>query len=222
MTRTKSASALATSLLVASLALGSAPAGAALVWDWSPLTTGGTVTSDNWSNYNPGQHFAERVSFAAATSIDGIDIYNNAAWGAVGSPVVVTIWANSGGQPGNVLAQHQTTVTIADTDGAVGQQQHRLHADFAAFLMSAGVDYWIGMAGAGESLTQTGLQGVAGGDSRMAQFNSNDVFSYFTDVSVGDMAFRLHGDAGAVPAPLTAALVLAGLAAAGATRRRRG
>jgi len=208
--------------LATALALGSAASHAAIVWDWSPQATGGTVTSDNWSNESPGQHFAERVSFAAATSITGIDIYNNAAWGTFGTAVKITIWENSGGQPGNVLAQYQTSVTIADTDGAVGGQQHRLHADFAAFAMAANVDYWIGMAGDGTSLTQTGLQGVAGGDSRMAQFNSNDVFSYFTDVSVGDMAFRLHGDAGAVPAPLTASLVLAGLAAAGATRRRQG
>jgi hypothetical protein len=102
-----------------------------------------------------------------------------------------------------------------------GTGNNRKYADFSGFDMLANVDYWIGMAGDGVSLTQTGLTGVAGGDSRMAQFNNNDTFSYFTSTGVGDMAFVLYGNASAVPEPATLALMGLGLAGIGFARKKK-
>jgi hypothetical protein len=202
------------------LALGAAAAQAGVVLDWSPQATGGTVTNDYWTNMSPGQHFAEHVKFNASTAINGIDIFDGKNLGNVGSGAKVTIWSNAGAQPGGVLASYTTTISIADTSGTVNQNEQRLHADFSDFVMLAGVDYWIGMSGFGTVFTQTGLNGVAGGDGRMAQFNSNDSFSYFA--TIGDMAFRLYGQSANIPEPATLALTgLALLGVAGVRRQRK-
>ncbi len=203
--------------ILAVLVTGAAEA-STIVWDWSPQTTGGSVTSDNWSNDNPGQHFAEAVQFGYNVAVNGIDIYNSSSFGSVGQAVVVTIWQDASGQPGSVLGRFSTTIAAIDSDGAVSGNT-RKHADFSDFTMLAGTIYWIGMAGDYTTLTQTGLLNVSGGDSMMAQFNWNDTFSHFTDTSVGDMAFRLYGDRSSVPEPST--MLLFGLSLMGLAGFRR-
>jgi len=195
---------LVRAVIAGTVCLASLPALAfGVVWDLSPATTGGTVSSNSWSNERPGQHFAEWVNIPTATAISGIDIYLATGSGGVGSPVVITIWNDAGGLPGTVAAQYFTTVNADDLEGA-SAGNHRLHADFPPFLLQASVVYWIGMAGDNVNLVQTGLLGVGPpGDSRMAQFSSDDTFSYFTQTSVGDMAFRLFGQ------PVTATGTLA-------------
>ena len=190
-----------------------------IVWDWSPLATGGTVTNNFWTNRNPGQHFGEVVSFPETMLIDGIDIYGGTTYGEVGSPVVVTVWQDSAGTPGGVLAQFNTTISAIDSvEASAGN--HRMHADFAGIDMLANVDYWIGMAGdnsLGVTLVQTGLSGVPGGDGKVARFDGGDTFSTFaTDVQ--DMSFRLYGT---IPEPATIALFGIGLAGLGFSRRRK-
>lgn len=188
-----------------------------MVWDYSPATTGGTVTNDYWTNQYPGQHFADNVSFAAATIISGMDIYNAADFGNLGDVAHVTIWADNSNAPGAIIADFLTTVTAIDSVGAYAGE-HRMHADISGFSMAAGTTYWIGMAPSTALWTQTGLNGVAGGDGRMAFFIGS---AFNRPADIGDMAFRLYATDGTVPEPASMALFGLALLGLGAARRRR-
>jgi len=214
--------ALINCLTVAALGMGALPAFASsVVWDWSPATTGATITSDGWTNQYPGQHFGEMVSFGADTTIDGMDIYSSDGFGVAGSPAKITVWADNAGAPAAILAQFSVSLSAVDSLGASAGET-RKHADFGGFTMLANTNYWIGMAGDGLDLTQTGLQGVSGGDSKMAQFGSFGTFDFFTGPDVGDMAFRLYGNAPAsTPEPSTLSLALLSLGGIYLNRRKQ-
>lgn len=156
-------------------------------------------------------------------------IYADLQYGGKGTEVIISIWDNFEGKPRDVLKSFMSTITEVDFDGAltetideqlVGNQ--RFFASIVdPYTMLSDTTYWIGMSGIrNDSLTQTGLFEVSGGDSKMALFYDGVNFQDFA-VITGDMAFRLYGSP--VPEPSTALLLgigLIGTALAGRRMRR--
>lgn len=221
--RIKRASALAF-LAVCAWGATSPAAASPILLDWSPQALLGETSGNAYSNINRGQHFAEAVSFAVNTLVDGMAIYSGHAYGSVGTLVDIAIWADEAGRPGALLGRFGSMIDSVDSDGA-GNGNLRKHAQFAGFTMAADVSYWIGMAGHTVELAQAAVRGADGGDGQMAQFTGSG--SYLGQTGVGDMAFRLYGTALGpaqhVAIPLPGTLPLFGLAGVGllALRRRR-
>lgn len=198
--------------ILAAGALASSAAASPIVVDWSPQALGGTVSNNAYMNRTGSQHFAEAVSFDTTTLVDGMDIYSGGRYGALGTLVDITIWADNGGRPGELLGRFGSSLSAIDGDGA-SSGNLRKHADFAGFTMAADVLYWVGMAGQTAELAQAALRAAEGGDGRMAQFTG--MGGFLGDSKAGDMAFRLYGNAmGRAAMPEPGSLALFGLAGA--------
>jgi len=202
---------LATTMIVA-LSIG-VSANAAIIWDYSPDTTGATYGGD-WVNQSHWQNFAEKVNFSSNTTVGGMDIYSGSLYGNVGDIARVRFWSDNGGVPGTLLSEFDEAISVIDTDGtATVTDWRRKHVDFSTgnlLNLLANTTYWIGMSGVGYELAQGSLN--TPDDGQMAQF---DGASYAYPAPVGDMAFRLHGEGGGAPVPEPGTWLLLGSGLAG-------
>lgn len=203
--------ALAATLLTAPIA-----ANAALVFDYSPDTTGFNSTFVA-SNIASQQNFLVSFTLATATTLNGADIYSECptfgCGGGVGDAVVIKFRSDVGGSPDtvNLLTLNSTISAIDSLGSSANPAVQRLHADFTGTSFAAGT-YWFGLSGVNEigwsldfSLPSNGWWQL-GGDS--LQFGNNNVTA----------AFNLYG--GTVPEPASWAMMIAGFALVGAAQRR--
>jgi len=203
---------------------------ATIIFDYSPLTTGGSGSS--FANLSDGQNFVERIFFSTDVQVTDMDIYSQAASGSVGDSVTIRIFNDAGGQPGSLFTIFNETIAIIDTEGAISVDNNRKHTDFSTPVnLLANTDYWIGMSGTGNlEIAQLGLSTSFPEDSRMFQF-SGLTPQLFTPTFVGDMAFRLSGwpspstpsvvGQAPMPEPSTMLLLGSGLAGLGFFRWRK-
>lgn len=190
------------SLTSATLLTAPDPATAAIVWDYSPATTGATVVPDfRFTNVSTGQNFAEQFLLGQDTTLTGMDIYTRGV--SAGQSVTVRLWSDNGGIPGTLLQTLTGALDTVDTQGA-GSAPSVLRA-FSNFTnpiaVLANTRYWIGMSGTSSSIGQVALTAPnAPGNGTLAQFN-NTTFLGFSN-NAGDQAFRLHGTPIPTPALL--------------------
>ena len=175
---------------------------AAVVWDYSPSTTGsGGVPANQgyWSNNAPGQNFLEKFSFRQAMLLTGMDIYSGHEYGSIGQSATIRLFSDLSGGPGSMITQFAENINAVDSVGSVGNET-RKHVDFSSSLtLLASTFYWIGMSGTSQELAQMGLQSNPPGDGGMWLLNGATPTGF--NGSVGDMAFRLEG--APVPEPST-------------------
>jgi hypothetical protein len=189
---------------------------AAIVWDYSPETTGAAISpSTSWVNQISIQNFADQFLLGQDTTLTGMDIYTRGDLiPFVGQSVTVRLWSDNSGIPETLLQTFTDAIAAVDNQGAGSDSSVvRVFANFTSPVsVLANTRYWIGMSGTTSELGQLTLAGLnAPGDNEVAIFSDTE-FSF--SESIGDQAFRLHGNATAVPTPaLLPGLVGMGMAA---------
>lgn len=225
MTRTSGIATISRALAAAVLAFAGHSAHADIVFDRSPDGTASPLLIDNLLNTtNPGlpQWYGERFSLSTATSITGMDVFGRVQpVSAVGQKVLLRIWSDASNEPQDLVYREELVVSELDTDGTLSAPN--LRRRFAAldkpFLAAANTTYWIGMAGLTNVNYLPQATFVNADDGSMWLGRWGDSFSGFAPV--GDMAFRLHGAAAALPEPGAGLLAAAALLALAVVPRRR-
>ncbi|WP_107671356.1 hypothetical protein [Cyanothece sp. BG0011] len=174
--------------------LSTAKVQAAILWDYSPETTGTTRgVFEGLQNLSTQQNFAEIVSFANPVQLTGIDIYSPTTLNSIGDSVTIRIWTDNAGTPDILIHDFTDTISVIDTEGVgLWSEVNRKFADFSASPISldANTFYWIGMSGTNTTFSQATLN-TNSGDGQLARFGGS---SFISLVTTGDMAFRVQGE----------------------------
>jgi hypothetical protein len=207
------------------LLAGTASEGSVL-WDYSPALFGEFFS--DYGNTAAGQHFADKISFGSAVSVNGMDIYSSSNWGPLGTSATISFWYDASGLPGALLTSFTANISTIDNEEATTNNV-RKHVDFStAVSLNASTVYWVSMSGTGSSeIVQQFLRNKPPfpGDGYVARFTPAlcCLFSAPGDGSWGDMAFRLEGDVApsTIPEPTSLLLLGSGLAGLGGFAWRR-
>ncbi len=189
-----------------------------VLFDQGPTT--GTANGA-WQNITGAQNFADRVTFATATVVNGLNYYspqNYASLHTGSGDFHLKILSDAGGTPGSVLFQadlgYSSFSTTAFSDPVYGPIDE-LKFVFAPQTFAAGITYWVGLSGNGFDAAQVSVKSPQ--DGLAAMFSGA---SYTGQVGVGDQMYQLTS-AAPVPEPETYALMMAGLALVGGVARRK-
>jgi hypothetical protein len=200
-----------------------------IVWDYGPTTGPATPPEGNRSvfvNMSNGQNFLDTVSFAADTSITGLNLFTSSSrLPPHGDLYHVRFRQDAGGVPGAVFSEFDVPATAIDFIGdfktTTGNPAdvYRVSLRFDAVHLAAGTTYWTGASGLNFDI---GTYGVVGpGPGRTAQLSGSQFL--FINTITGDLMFQLVSDTqvGTVPEPSSVLLLTGGLAVLGCFARAR-
>ena len=170
---------------------------------------------------------AEDFNFASGGTVKGAGVYlagfgDLSAWDGT---LEYTIFGDSAGDPGAVLASGSASASAVDTGTpwGFGGNAYLLDFDFASdFTATAGVTYWLGIH-ASSNFDRDDIYWVttAGNGTSTGHESDGGTFDNWSD-NGQEHAFYLRGDrTTAVPEPGAWALMILGFGAAGAALRQR-
>lgn len=213
---------------------------AAVVWDFSPETSGGKLYGPNqyniyntsWSNNFYSQHY-EQINFANDVSLTGVDLYYSRfafipiIWNGDWSPYKtnLVIREDLSGTPGDILVSQKIQLTGTRGLGNDVDAYVEAKAEISnQVTLEANKNYWISFYG----IPTLGIMDVPNGNNShkvLITANPNNPFSQFNGYTTvqSDLAFRLYGNTISVPVPEpdTYALLVLGLGLLGFTARRK-
>lgn len=181
-----------------------------VVWDQGPAT--GAI-GGSWMNQTGSQNFADKVSFANDTIINGFNYFTSSDLSSrTGSSAFhLKIFSDNASNPGTAL--YQTDLGFTSFGASSNAQLNVATFLFSSQLFAANTAYWVGLSGNGFEASQVSV--LSPQDGEMAMFHGS---TYSSKSGVGDQMFQLTTP---VPEPETYALLLAGLGLIGATVIRR-
>ncbi len=211
---------------------------AAVVWDFSPETSGGklyvpdkhNIDSSSWSNNFYSQHY-EQINFTNDVTLTRVDLYySNFAfipiiWNGDWSPYKtnLVIREDLSGTPGDILVSQKIQLTgtrgLSNDVGAYVEAKAEITNPVT---LEANKSYWISFYG----IPTLGIMDAPYGNNShkiLAIADPSNPFSQFTGyiTAQSDLAFRLYDNTAPVPETETYALMILGLALISVTSRRK-